>query len=325
MLDKLKNIVSFFRPLATLGLLIYIGSKIDFGTVFSIMKQSDLKYIASGVVCYNVAIWFEAFRFYVVMNQFEQKIPYIEILHIQYVSMFYGTFIPIGMISSEIVRGYKFSQQGYSGKKAAAIIIILKTIGLYVLLGSAALSILELKDTRYYHFSIALAGLFVVATIVTLTIICSTHCIDLFISLNKKMNIHRMNLSGNIDKLLLTIRMMVVERKKKIITVLGLTSIGYLFSIFGNLLFAQSLGMDVTLLKMGWVNGLTGISMLLPLGLFSFGGKDLTYWYLFKSLGFDMNQIGAFLFLINAGYIMNAAIGGFWELYRLISAKLLNR
>lgn len=134
-----------------------------------------------------------------------------------------------------------------------------------------------------------------------------------------------MNLSVNIDKLILNIRMMVVERKKKILFVLGLTLVGYLFSIFGNLLFAQSLGIDITLLKMGWVNGLTGISMLLPLGLFSFGGKDLTYWYLFKSLGFDMNQIGAFLLLINAGYIMNAAIGGFWELYRLISFKLLKR
>jgi hypothetical protein len=115
---------------------------------------------------------------------------------------------------------------------------------------------------------------------------------------------------------------MVEERKSDIIVIFLVTVVGYFIFICGNLFFILSLGIDISLLKMAWINGLTGISQLIPLGFFSFGGKDITYWFFLKELGISLNQIGAFILVINAGYVFNAMIGGIWEIINVIKNRV---
>lgn len=318
-----QGIKRWGRPLVSLALMAYIFAMLDIRNGWTIIEKSTLSFLLLGFASYLAAVLVDATRFFLFFNKFSSSIKYTQNLYIHFLSLFYGVFLPAGSLSSEMIRGYQISKYGYSKSEIFTVIMIIRGIGFYALLAAAAIAglMVNMPDPAVMMLTRIIAGVFFVATITGAFFFLNKNSIRLGQNINRRLNISTLNFSQRISNLLNVQQDVIVHRKLFMLSLFLLTCLDYIFFIIGNIFFSKALGMDLSFINMAWITGITGISQILPLATSIFGMKDITFWYLLKLKGYNFNQIGSFLIVINLSLLLITLSGGFWEFVRSLGSK----
>lgn len=238
-----------------------------------------------------------------------------ELLQINLATIFYSLFLPAGNFTGIAIRFYKMSkpQKGYSGtvvslffdRMAATISLCVVGIVFWLMaLPTGAWAILVLMFTALFTLLAVQAMLFM----------------DLQLPIPADL---RRRLSRWFPKARETIhqamRQASVLSWQTLAHVFALSMLVQLLGIVAYSLLAQSLGLDISFVTIGWVRSAVRLVAMLPVSIAGLGVRDGTFLVLLALYGIAAADALAFSLLVFAATILAVAVlGGLLEAKRLL-------
>ena len=161
-----------FRALISIGILVYLFSIIDREQLWILIKGTHVGWALLMVVSVILDRAFMAFKWNLLVQALQIRIPYTECFRVYLVGSFLGMFFPTS-VGGDVVRAFSVSVEKGKRAEIAASIVIERLVGLIALIllffvATLCLLFVSFEETKLY-FGVALglliisAGLFVLS------------------------------------------------------------------------------------------------------------------------------------------------------------------
>ena len=302
---------SVLRLSIAFGILYYFLSKIPLPEIMASIISAKVNYVIIALIISILSQFILAYRLKFLTDRQEISLSTFQLLEINLTTVFYGLFLPGGNLTGGAIRFYKLSRPSNKRVEALASIAfdrIAATIALCVI--GVLFWLFDLPpDSGYIGLGmiIALGGLLILYIFLfykkimfslpryfelTNLPLFSKKLNDLFISLNQYKNLSLSSL----------------------FFIFMLSIITQLLGILIYFLLAMSLGIDISLITIGWIRSAVIVMTMLPISLSGLGVREGVLLFLLKPYGILGEETLALSFLVfGATLLLIGAIGGLLE------------
>ena len=302
---------SVLRLSIAFGILYYFLSKIPLSEIMASIISAKVNYVIIAFIISILSQFILAYRLKFLTDRQEISLSTFQLLEINLTTVFYGLFLPGGNLTGGAIRFYKLSRPSNKRVEALASIAfdrIAATIALCVI--GVLFWLFDLPpDSGYIGLGmiIALGGLLILYIFLfykkimfslpryfelTNLPLFSKKLNDLFISLNQYKNLSLSSL----------------------FFIFMLSIITQLLGILIYFLLAMSLGIDISLITIGWIRSAVIVMTMLPISLSGLGVREGVLLFLLKPYGILGEETLALSFLVfGATLLLIGAIGGLLE------------
>lgn len=115
-----KTAITFLKIAVSIGLYIWIFSKIDVAHLWDILKRAELLYFVAAIAVYFSIQGLSAWRWYLLLRPLGLKVPYAKLLQFYLLGMFFNNFMPTG-IGGDVFRVYYLNKESKSLKETKSL------------------------------------------------------------------------------------------------------------------------------------------------------------------------------------------------------------
>jgi len=313
-----KNFILFFKIVVTIGILVFIFSKIPITDVWLSLKHTIMLYVGISFLILIGMRYVMAYRIKILTNVHKMKISLHQFVKISLLSSFYGFFLP-GTLAGGAVRWYKISKADNKPAESLAAIVydrFISSLGL-IMIGTIFLFLERHAYINQEMGFILFASL--IALIIGYVIAFNGNVAIFLIKMNDSIVFIPEVVRGKIKKVIgSTIDYRNISERKHV--EIFIVSIAYdLFGILSMYLFSLSLDLPLTFFQIGWIRSIVLILSMLPVSFSGIGVREGSMIFLLQSYGIEPSGAIALSFLILSGNIVLALCGGIIELKNLFS------
>lgn len=234
------------------------------------------------------------------------KSNFIELLKLNYISIFYSIFVP-GQASGELIKGLKLTKKEGEHEKVWIPILIDKVTNLLMifLIGFVAI----LYDNSFNRNpSLIFSVSFLTAVLLFITMILFSEKTNKFVGLFKIKNFSLNYFESYKKNNLLMLETFIWS---------FLVKLPHIFSFY---FLALGLKLGLSLTQSAWLFSIVSIASLLPISFSGLGVREGTVLVLFSKLGIQSPQALSFSMLIFIIGIISGLIGGLIELFATVKS-----
>jgi len=137
MRDKLINAL---KVVVTVGLLAAVALTVDLRQVWQTLATAHWDDMLSAIALYQLGILVRSYRWKVLLDGQEVRVPYGRLVNLYYVGTFFNNFLPSGF-GGDVVKMYELSRHGASGALAVSTVLVDRMMGLLVLFAMALVAL----------------------------------------------------------------------------------------------------------------------------------------------------------------------------------------
>jgi len=298
----------------SLLLLTVVLVKVDLSSVFQVLGRADFLLCLLSISIAVGAWLVNTYKWQVLLTGPGIRPKYSELLRLNLIGMFYNLVLP-GQVGGEVVKGFKLTQLGTDGKRAAISVIADRVTGLLALLGLGILGIFLSPSVGgradLLPWLVALAVLLGLVTVMLIT--------------GAGLNTIRDRLPAGrlMAKLKLETWHLEIgdESWPTLLTSMVLAVIFQLGIVLANYLFCLALNIPINYLQLLWV--VAGVSILqsLPISIAGVGVREGAFVYLLGLLGVAEPAALALSLLVFATQILFALVGGLLQVQEVWESR----
>ncbi len=292
--------------LVSISLLAYLFHKVPLSQVFDVVTAARPAPLTAALLIALSSQLISAVRLKRLADAYGLDLSTFEVLQINFATRFYGLFLPAGNLSGNAIRFYKMSkpQKAYGGTAVSLFLDRMATTIALCVVGIA-----------FWLLAIP-AGPFplLVLMFTALTVLLAVQAM-LFIELPLPMLTGlRRRLGRQFPKYLETVPQAVRQAhplpRGTLVHVFGLSILTHLIGIVAYSLVAESLGLDISFVTIGWIRSVAVLIAILPLSIGGLGVREGTLLVLLTPYGIAAADALAFSLLVFAATILTVALLG---------------
>jgi len=309
------------KAVVTLGILLYLFSFIPAEKVFRALSEAHAGFFATAVILQFIMRFVGAAQMHVFTERQKMGIGTAEIAKINFVSQFYGIFLP-GELTASIIKWYKFSAKDGKRAQAAASILFSRLVNVISLafIGIAAFFIERpavSQSVRITLISAALLFIFIYTVIAGRRLDCIIERVVRPASINL--------LPAFInEKLAKAWKSLKLFRKLPPHSIHGVFALSIIYNILGTIsayLIMQSIGVDMTLIAVAWIRAAAIFIQMVPLTISGLGVREGALVFFLGTYGVSNTDAMAVSLLIFSVILSISLAGGVIELKEFYSLK----
>lgn len=134
-----KRLSNLLRVAVSVGLLAFVLCTNDAGTIWSELRQSDLRYLLAALTLVLLSLVIRAYRWLVLIRGLGPDVPFTRLLHLYFVGQFFSTFLPT-TYGGDVIRAFELTEDTDSSAAVGTVLLdrltglmMLALIGLLVL------------------------------------------------------------------------------------------------------------------------------------------------------------------------------------------------
>ena len=300
-----------------MGVFFWISRTISILDVEAVLLKTNKTLFLIAFLINNLSTIFFTIKWQRLANPLGIKSNFLELLKLNYISVFYSSFLP-GQSSGELIKGIKLAKKEKAVQKVWVPIFIDKTTNLLMVFIIGAIAILldqnfrESKSLIFIVFSFTI--LFSLITILLFsetTQKLSKIIIEVIINILKRIGIS--------SEILKNISVNYIEQYKKHKYLLAesliwsmLIKLPHVFSFY---FLAESLNLNLNLLQCAWLFSVVSIVTILPVSFSGLGIREGTLILILAKLGIEKYNSLSFSLLIFIIGLSIALVGGLLEVF----------
>ena len=301
----------------------WIIKSVNTSETIKVLTRINLFYFFIALLLNNLSNLFLTIKWYKLASPLKIKSNFIDLLKLNYISVFYSLFVP-GQSSGELIKGLKFSKKEGSHQKTWIPIFIDKITNLLIIFIIGLVGILY--DNRLRK-NVALVSLVSLLTILAslMTIILFSEKTNEFADILKKGLLKILNFLKIESKSLKEFSLNYFEHYKKnerlifeTIFYSLLTKLPHLIAFY---FLALSLNISLSFIQCSWLFSIVFLASILPISFSGLGVREGTILLLLSQLGIQNSTSLSFSMLIFTNGIIIGLIGGFIELFSSLKLK----
>ena len=313
------NKKSFFILKLVILLIIFywIFKSVNVAETYTVLKKTNFYYFGLAFLLNNLSNIFLTIKWHRLALPLKIKSKFWDLLTLNYISIFYSSFIP-GQASGELIKGIKLAKTEGSNQKVWVPIFIDKITNLLIvfIIGFIAILLDEhySKNTSLVFIVSFFTVLFMLITIVLFSENTSKaigYCKDCLANL---LGIFKIN-PGILNNFSLNY---FEDYKKHGLVIYETVFWSFLIKlphIFAFYLLALSLNIHLNLIQCAWFFSLISIITLIPISFSGLGVREGASIFLLSKTGIENSAALSYSFLIFLIGILIALIGGMFELF----------
>lgn len=319
----MRNKILFLLKLVLLSFIFWwIFKSVDLSQTISVLKKINVCLFLLAFAANNLSNVFLTIKWYRLSTPLNIKSSFIELLNLNYVSIFYSCFLP-GQSSGELIKGIKLSKKEGSIQKVWIPIFIDKITNLLIIFIIGFVSVMAESNFRQNQtLIIAISGSTIFLALLTIILFSEhTEKIESFI---KETVIKICNLLKINTKLISSFSIRYFENYKKHDSLMFetlfwsvLVKMPHMFAFY---FLALSLNINLDLVQSAWLFSIISIVTLLPISFSGLGIREGTIILILSQLGIDNASALSLSLLIFILLILMAIIGGIIELASVLKS-----
>jgi hypothetical protein len=303
-----KTAVTALKIAVSVGLYIYIFSKIDVAHLWEILKDASLTYFAAAVLVYGLVQASSAYRWYVTLRPLDIKLSFGRVLGYYFLGMFFNFVMPTA-IGGDVFRVYYLNKETRRLSASTASVFIDRDIGMAgLVLVAAVVATYAGTSINGVPLSPIFASIMLIFLLANLAIFYRPS----YNLLHRLLLLFRMKRADErVEHLFLSVNSF---RGQWAVMVIALVvSIGVQVGCaLVNLLAAKAISLSTA---NGWVDYLIfiptiGLVTMVPVSVNGMGWREFAYIVLFQSVGATEPQAAALAFLWLGVTVLTSLPGG---------------
>lgn len=315
-----RHLKLFLKILVSVLILIFIFSKIDLGKFWQVLTKVNLTYFFGGLIFYLICFFLLTKRWQIITRYLKLDFTFLPLLKLNFLSSFYGTFLPGGHLTGEAIKCYKMVRQEKNWQeRIIASIFLDRLLGFVALFILALLAVLLTPEKNFYlHPKIVITILLTTTVFLFLSIfLVNQKFFGLFSVTRKLINkIRLFNLSHYLNSAFEAV-FSCCNSVRFFRDVIGLGIVVHIFNSLAIYFAALAVGIDVSVLTIVWVNALVTLFTAIPITITGLGVREGSFIALLALLGVATEKALVLSLLVLIIYIITALIGGLAEFYQV--------
>lgn len=291
--------------------------------IWDMARHANLGVMALGFVLYLLAITVGAYKWGVLLQALDIRVPLVRLVRSTFVGLFFGNFLPSN-VGGDVVRAFDLSQFTENGPATSASVIVDRLTGLIVFVGSAALASVI---TAYW------LGEPVLWTIAWLSIGLFAASLGVFLAMTNRALARKARFVFQIVPRLNPVRATTARvadafhayntRPLAVIYAAGLSFGTQCLTSVVNWLMSVALGFNVPFVYFFLFNSLIAFILLVPISINGIGVKQAVYVFFYSTLTGLLTESQALTMsiLMHTIIISSGLLGGLVWLQRARQAK----
>lgn len=303
-----KFALTVIKIAVSVGLYVYIFSKIDLAHLWEILKEASPWYFVAAIGVYFLIQGLSAYRWYLLLKPLEIRVPYTKLLSFTLMGMFFNNFMPTG-IGGDVFRIYYLRKQTRRLSPATASVFFDRDLGMAALLLIATLAA---TFTGMTFKGVLLAPIFGLILLAFAAVNFALFYRPTYNLLHRLLMLFKMK---EADKRVEHLFESVNSYRGQwglIATTIAISMIVQIGCSAVNILAADAIGMKT---QGGWINYLVfipaiGLITMIPVSVNGMGWREFSYLVLFVSVGASEAQATALAFLWLGVLVITSLPGG---------------
>lgn len=304
-----RRLLNLAKIAITVGLLLYIFTKVDLVRVKTYLAHADYRLVALALAFYLLAIVVNGVKWQTLLRALEVHVPFSAVLQFMFVGFFFNNVLPAN-IGGDVMRGYGLARYTDRTAEAAVSVVVDRLVGLLAYMSTAVVAALVVVRTMHHEelgwlFNLAVfaAGLIALA----LAVLFSRRLRLLVGKLFQSGPLQRLHplyasLSDALDAYRFRYRALLIA------FLWGL--VGLMAANVVNWLLFQSAGGGVPFMDVMLFNPLIALVLLIPISVGGHGVMQNAYPRLYGLLGVPEAQATAVSVLMSLIVIVGSLPGG---------------
>lgn len=312
-----KSISLTLRFVVSFGILFYLLRFIPTDQVIETIGSVNISLVVVAILLTQVMTYISAIKSKILTDEHNMSLTVGKIFEINYVTQFYGLFLP-EVISSGLIRWHKFSTPDRKPAEALASMMFCRFIEITMLLVLGLMFwILDKSSGLNDSLGIILAMLLFVC--IVMYYFAFNHKISLLI-VNKlnKISFLPKQFIEKIQKLLMATSKYQSLKMASLSKVIGLNVIKDMISILSFYLLARSVNINVEFVSIAWIRSYIQIFSLLPISISGIGIQEGSLIFFLGSFGISTSSAVALSLLFYVRTLFGGAIGGLLQAADLV-------
>ncbi|MFO7685974.1 MAG: lysylphosphatidylglycerol synthase transmembrane domain-containing protein [Desulfobacterales bacterium] len=314
----------WLRHLLATVLLALLIWKVPAGKIWSILKTTDPAPIGAAVAMILVARVLGAWRTKMLSDHQGLSFSLPRIFEIGCTSTLYGMALP-GSFSGGIVRWYRLSQPEHKRSEAFAVLSAERVVDFMVLaLFGYSCLIAETIVVQLPLVAWGLAGVAVTCLLALLVVFS-----EFGTTLDRLLHLDTPKAILRLPQVVLRISRRVVSDllqfrnvgAGKLLVLLMVSLLLHIVATIAQYQMAVSLGLDLTLVSIGWLRACTVLLTTVPLTPSGLGIREFSLVFLLLPFGVTAHEAVAFSLLQFGGMLLVVVLGAFLEARRFLSVR----
>ena len=309
---------SFLLKLLLLFIIcLWIFKSVNIKDTAIVLEKTNLFYFFIAFLLSNISNVFLTAKWIKLAEPLKIKSDFIDLLKLNYISIFYSSFLP-GQSSGELIKGLKLAKKEGSAQKVWIPIFIDKVTNLLMVFIIGLIAILSDKTFRANSPLVFIVSLLTVSLLMITIILFSDntkHLTD-FLKDNLINCLRFLRLNPNS---LATFSLSYLENYKKhnllMFETLLWSALIKLPHVFAFYFLASSLNIDLTLIQCAWLFSMVSLVILVPISFSGLGVRESALIVVLSKIGIEQfNSLSLSLLIFLSGVLI-AIIGGILELF----------
>ena len=133
-----KHLSYIFKILFSLAILYFIFLQVNFREVFSHIKNANFAYLFLAFLSACLSTVVSSKKWQILMKSAQLKMRFKDSIYFNFLSLFYSSFLPGGMLTGETIKCYKVSKGQYGKNKIIMSVAFdrLITFACYIFMGT---------------------------------------------------------------------------------------------------------------------------------------------------------------------------------------------
>lgn len=307
------------RFAVSFGILYYLLKLIPMEKVLETIRSVNIFLVLIVILLTQLLNYISAMKSKILMDEHNMSLSVGKIFIINYVTQFYGLFLP-EVVSSGLIRWQKLAKQDRKPAEALASMIFCRFTEIMILLLLGFLFWLFDKSNTSSGYLGLILAVSIIFGIVTYYFI-----------FNRKISIGILNMISKIKfipkiyfekfhKLLYATSHYQGLKRATLFKVIGLNVIKDMIGITCFYLLARSVNINVDFISIGWIRSYVNVLSLLPISVSGLGIQEGSLIFLLGSFGHPMQYALVFSFLLYVRKIIGGAIGGLIQAVELLTS-----
>lgn len=318
-----KKLFFSIKLIILLLIFFWIFKSVNVNEAIKVLSKTKLIYFFIAFLLTNLSNLLLTVKWYRLATPLKIKSPFIELLKLNYISMFYSIFVP-GQASGELIKGLKLSSKEGSHEKVWIPIFIDKITNLLIILIIGLVALLSDK-TFVQNKSLIFLVSFITAFLALLSIVLFSEKTTKFVNSLKEGLVKLLKLFKFKADILKDFSLSYFENYKKHDLLMYETFMwSFLIKlphIFAFYFLALSLNIKLDLIQSAWLFSLVSIASLLPISFSGLGVREGTVVILLSQIGVQNYLALSLSMLIFTTGILIGLIGGVIELVASVEQK----
>ncbi|MBI2996272.1 MAG: flippase-like domain-containing protein [Candidatus Melainabacteria bacterium] len=321
-----KNIFLYVKLILLIVIFAWIFKVVNVNETIKVLQKTNLFFFLLAFIINNLSSIFLTIKWHRLASPLEIKSDFTELLKLNYISIFYSTFIP-GQASGELIKGIKLSKKEKAVQKVWIPIFIDKITNLFMVFVIGFIATLSDKTFRQNTGLILVISLLTILLFFT-TIILFSENTEKIVSILKDFilrSLRTFNLNTkSIEEFSITY---FKEYKKHDLLMLETFFWSLLIKaphIFAFYFLSLSLNIDLNLIQNAWLFATVSLATILPISFAGLGVREGIVVAILSKIGISSSSALSLSLLIFLLGILAALIGGIIELLSDFKQKTIN-